>query len=187
MLRLSRSVSGFLACAAMAGAALWIGPARSQPATVPSVFTGTYALRFCHGPCTGPVAPFRTGTLVLLDQPVRDRHGRTLRLHLEPGPANGCFVLHEAGEKPLRGWLAWRPQRGRADAITFQLDRSPDGGYEVDLKLAAPGLEGWGMAWGGALGAPAAGAAPAPAEGIVAWRIGDADPARCPTSVPAPG
>jgi hypothetical protein len=180
MLRLSRPVSGFLACAAMASAAIGTGPARSGPATVPPVFTGTYALRFCHGPCTARVAPFRTGTLVLLDRPVRDRRGRALRLHLEPGPVNGCFILHEAGEKPRRGWLAWRPQRGRADAIAFQLDRSPDGGYAVELRLAASGLAGRGMAWGGAMGTPVAGASPAPVEGIVARRIGDADLTRCP-------
>ncbi|MDO1528300.1 hypothetical protein QMK61_05570 [Fulvimonas sp. R45] len=184
--------SGFLACVAAMGMAT-AGAGQARPGTqaaYPPVFTGTYAIRICHGACMESNRPFRTGTLVLLGQPVRDRRGHVLRVSMETRPANGCFVLAAAGERPVRGWIAWSPQRDSADAISFQLYRSPDGGYGVWLKLSAAGLEGRGSVWGGAVDETVHATddhAPLPFDGIVAERVGDADPALCPVPAQASG
>jgi len=166
----------------------------SYAATHPPVYAGTYAVRFCRGACTGTKAGlYGIGTMVLFARPMLAADGRVLYRQLQPGPVNGCMALkispQASGEVPYpgdppasdRGFFTWAQAGG--GGISFQLDRSPDGGYGVDLKLVAMGLAGKGMAWGGAIGAPAGGG-PAPFDQVVAERIGGPDAGRCPPLPP---
>lgn len=68
--------------------------------THPPVDDGTYAIRFCHGACTGAHAAFRTGKLGLLDRPLRDAQGRMWHKWLERGFINGCLSLDQLHGSP---------------------------------------------------------------------------------------
>jgi hypothetical protein len=162
--------------------------------THPPIYAGTYAVRFCHGLCTGPgAASHATGVMVLFARPMLDAGGYEVHQQLQVGPVNGCMVLKPSPEArderpgtgddpPSSAWkfFAWALQQD-GDTIAFQLDRSPDGGYEVDLKLVAAGLQGKGMSWGGAVGTPAGGTSWVPPfDQVQAERIGGPDIGRCP-------
>lgn len=153
--------------------------------THPSVYAGTYAVRFCRGSC--PATTYRTGTLVLFDRPLRDAQGRVRSKWLERGAINGCLTLEPLQGLPShwvfnpetasRRFLVWSlDPDGRS--VSFEFDRSPDAGDMVDLHLTAQGLGGTGGPWGGA-DAEVAGPPP-PRDQIQARRFGDADPTRCP-------
>ncbi|MGH8157936.1 MAG: hypothetical protein ACREPQ_07440 [Rhodanobacter sp.] len=134
-------------------------PAKPYAVAHPGVYAGSYAIRICRGLCSHPDdVPYLVGTLVLFDRPLRDVHGHPLRVEMESDPANGCFVLKQppgqaASPKgfPRQKHVAWSLLPTR-NAIEFELFRSPDGGYSVDLSLAAHGLSGTGMIWGGVVG-----------------------------------
>lgn len=152
--------------------------------THPSVYAGTYAIRFCRGSC--PAATYRTGTLVLLDRPLRDAQGHARSKWLEPGQINGCLALDPVQGAPgrwvfypglaPRRFIAWSAVDGRS--ASFELDRTVDAGYQVELRLTPSGLGGAGMFWS-ASGPP--GAPPSlQRDAVQARRLGEADPARCP-------
>ena len=162
----------------------------ASPAPGPS---GVYAVRFCQGSCPPSAGNvLRTGVLVLLDEPLLDKQGRTRDKWLESGHVNGCLRLDPVqggGRMSMRGGGAWVFAPGAAarrfvtwsvrssdGTVRFELDRAPDAGYMVELKPSASGLHGVGETWSvppGALDARA------PDE-IEARRIGRADPSRCP-------
>lgn len=156
----------------------------SDAAAHPSVYAGTYAVRFCRGSC--PASTYRTGTLVLFDQPLRDAHGRAHTKWLERGDVNGCLILDAVQGTP-GGWvfypglaprrfIAWSVLDGQS--ASFELDRTVDAGYHVQLRLTPSGLGGTGMFWS-ASGPPRTPPSPQRDE-VQARRVGDADPARCP-------
>ena len=159
-------------------------------ATHPPAYAGTYAIHFCHGACTGANATFRTGTLVLFYRPLRDAQGRMRRKWLERGFVNGCLSLDRvrgvsagAGLFPVdlhRIFVVWSLEPdGRT--ILFELERSPDGGYDVELNLTPKGLGGTSGIWGGAVGASDPASVAPPREGVVASLVSEPDSARCPT------
>ena len=166
-------------------AALLGSTAEPYSATHPAVYAGTYAVRLCHGSCPGPTAiAFRTGTIVLFDEPLQDQNGHTFRSYLDSDPSNACFVLnHTAGSTDqdsfvrTRGFFSWALQE---HAFALELDRSPDGGYGVTLHLSSKGLAGVGASWGGAVGVAAPDSSPVPPDIISAVRVGAPDMAKCP-------
>jgi hypothetical protein len=153
----------------------------------PHVYAGTYVINLCKGPCTPSVpSSYGTGVVVLFDEPVRNNLGRVFRTELDRYPVNGCFVLKaaEAGSDSIaklapEGFFSWALVPSD-NTIGFQLYRSPDGGYEIHLKLAAKGLNGTGMTWGGAAGLSTSGPYPA-ADSVTADRVGEPDVSRCPS------
>ena len=166
--------------------ALYGNAAIPYAASHPEVYAGTYAIRICKGPCAQSApASYVTGVVVRFDKPVRNSQGRVFRAELDREPVNGCFVLKNAGVAPSllaeiapKGFFSWAlfPP---ANAVLFQLSRSPDGGYEVNLKLVAKGLSGTGRIWGGVVG-PVRGPYP-PADGVLADRVGEPDIKQCPS------
>ena len=75
-----------------------------------------------------------------------------------------------------RRFIAWSVVDG--PAASFELDRTVDAGYQVELRLTPSGLGGTGMFWSASR---ALGTAPSPQHDEVrARRVGDADPSRCP-------
>lgn len=155
-------------------------------ATHPAVYAGTYAVRICHGPCTGPSASsFRAGTIVLFDEPLQDKNGHTFRSYLDGDPSNACFVLDQIAVQsgvdsfiPPHGFFSWKLLQ---HAVELELVRSPDGGYGVALHLSPKGLAGTGAIWGGAVGAVASDSPLVPPDDISAVRMGEPDIAKCPT------
>ena len=163
--------------------------AEPYQATHPPAYAGTYAIHFCHGACAGANATFRTGTLVLFHRPLRDAQGRMRRKWLERGFVNGCLSLDRvrgvatgAGLFPVdihRIFVVWSLEPdGRT--ILFELERSPDGGYDVELIQTPVGLAGTSGIWGGAVGASDPASGSLPREGVTASLIGEPDPTRCP-------
>ena len=161
----------------------------AMPASHPDGYAGTYAVRICKGSCarSAPASDV-TGVLVLFDQPVRNGLGRVFRAGPDRKPVNGCFVLKDAGVTPgslagiaEEGFFSWA--LSAPDGIVdFQLYRSPDGGYEVRLKLAAKGLRGTGRTWGGAVVGTASMRGPYPlADSVEADRVGEPDVRQCPS------
>jgi hypothetical protein len=158
--------------------------AQNDAPTLLPVYVGTYKVVFCRRSC--PATTYRTGTLVLLGQPLRDAQGHTRGKWLEQGQINGCLALDPV-HGPPSGWvfnpglapkrfLVWSVVDARS--ARFELDRTVDAGYTVELRLTRSGLGGTGTFWS-ALGPP--GQAPSPwQDAIQVRRIGDADPARCP-------
>ncbi|HEY5264605.1 MAG TPA: hypothetical protein VIJ37_06395 [Steroidobacteraceae bacterium] len=157
-------------------------------ATHPVVYAGTYAVRICHGSCTGASATaFRTGIIVLFDEPLlQDQNGSTFRRHLDSDPSNACFVLNHTAVStdqdsyiPLHGFFSWALQE---HAVALELERSPDGGYGVRLHLSPKGLAGTGAIWGGV--PPPQPMAPdspqPPSDTVSAVRMGEPDIAKCP-------
>ncbi|MEO6925965.1 MAG: hypothetical protein ABI129_04785 [Rhodanobacter sp.] len=157
-------------------------------ATHPAVYAGTYAVRICHGSCTGPSAiPFRTGTIVLFEQPLLDQQGRTFRDPLRRDPDNACFVLKHVGTRSAegdyvpaaQGFFSWAL---REHTVELELTRSPDGGYGASLHLTPEGLGGTGAIWGGV--PPARPMTPdsprLPPDNLSAIRMGEPDIAKCP-------
>ncbi len=165
---------------------LWAFHAAATENDVPTppVYAGTYAVRICQGSC--PATTYRTGTLVLFDRPLRDTQGHTRGKWLERGRINGCLTLDPVHGAP-GGWVFFpglAPRRFLVWEVVdnhsarFELDRSPDAGYLVELRLTPSGLDGTGMFWSD-VGSP--GTPPSPRQdAIQVRRIGDADPARCP-------
>ncbi len=158
-------------------------------ATHPPAYAGTYAIHFCHGACTGANATFRTGTLVLFYRPLRDAQGRMRSKWLERGFVNGCLSLDRVlGNSTGAAWfpvdinqifLVWSlDPDGRT--IHFELERSPDGGYDVELSLTPVGLGGTSGIWGGAVGASDPASVAPPRDGVTASRISEPDLTRCP-------
>ena len=157
-------------------------------ATHPPVYAGTYAIRFCHGTCTVANAILRTGTLVLLDRPLRDAQGHMRHKWLERGFVNACLTLDpvhgvaaEIASFPVnahRIFVDWSLNPDRR-TIHFELERSPDGGYGVDLGLTPAGLGGTSGIWGGAVGAVAPGSEAPQRDGVTASRVGEPDLSRC--------
>jgi hypothetical protein len=176
-------MSGLFALTALYGNAAIL-----YAASHPDVYAGTYAIRICKGPCAQSApASYVTGVLVLFDKPVRNSVGRVFRAELDREPVNGCFVLKDPGVTPSslaeiapEGFFSWAlfPP---ANAVLFQLSRSPDGGYGVSLKLAAKGLSGTEKIWGGAVGAVSVRGSYPPADSVVADRVGEADIKQCPS------
>ncbi len=154
----------------------------------PPVYACTYAIRFCHGACTEANAAFRTGKLVLLERPLRDAQGRMRRKLLERGFVNGCLSLDpvhgvstEAGFFPVdahRIFVVWSLDPDRR-TIHFELDRSPDGGYGIDLGLTPAGLGGSSDFWGGVEGPFAPGSEAPQRDGVTAARVGEPDLSLC--------
>jgi hypothetical protein len=171
--------SGILVAAALLG-----GVVQPYSATHPAVYAGTYAVSICHGSCAGPSArPFRSGTIVLFEQPLLDQQGRTFRDPLRRDLDNACFVLERVGAPsegdyvPAQGFFSWEL---REHAVAIQLERSADGGYGVSLRLTPTGLGGTGALWGGPVGAVAPDSPPVPPDIISAARVGEPDIAKCP-------
>lgn len=169
-------------------AALYDNAATPYAASHPDVYAGTYAIRICKGSCARSApASYVTGVVVLFDKPVRNSLGRAFRAELDREPVNGCFVLKDAGVTPSSlveiapagffSWALFPPE----NAVLFQLYRSPDGGYEVALKLAARGLSGTERIWGGAVASGAPRIAP---DMVIADRLGDPDVKLCPPTPP---
>ncbi|MGB3838620.1 MAG: hypothetical protein WA930_05870 [Rhodanobacter sp.] len=153
-------------------------------ATHPAVYAGTYVVRICHGSCAGSSARvFRSGTMVLFEQPLLDRQGYTFRDSLRRDPDNACFVLERVGAPaegdyvPAQGFFSWGM---REHTVELELVRSPDGGYGVSLHPTPTGLGGTSAIWGGAVGAVAPDSSPVPPDIISATRIGEPDIAKCP-------
>ncbi len=164
--------------------------AEPYQATHPPAYAGTYAIHFCHSACTGANATSRTGTLVLFYRPLRDAQGRMRGKSLERGFINGCLSLDRArGVSPgaalfpvdiHRIFVVWSLEPdGRT--ILFELERSPDGGYDVELSLTPEGLDGTSGIWGGAVGASDPASVAPPREGVMASLVGEPDPTRCAT------
>ncbi|MEO8777983.1 MAG: hypothetical protein ABI389_04845 [Rhodanobacter sp.] len=173
--------SGVFVVAAVLGSVL-----EPYSTTHPAVYAGTYAVRICHVSCAGPSAiAFRTGTIVLFDEPLQDQNGHTFRSYLDSDPANACFVLEHVGASSdegdyitaAHGFFSWALQD---HAVALELVRGPDGGYGVSLHLSPEGLTGTGAIWGGAVGAAAPDSPPLPPDIISAVRTGEPDMAKCP-------
>lgn len=166
---------------------LWVfqvAAAQSDAPPHPAAYAGTYAIRFCRGSC--PAATYRTGTLILLDQPLRDAQGHVHAKWLEQGHINGCLMLDPVHGTPggwvfypglaIRRFIAWSvPDK---HSMSFELDRTVDAGYTVELRPTPSGLGGTGRFWS-ASGPPGPPRTPQRDE-VRAHRLGDADPARCP-------
>jgi hypothetical protein len=157
--------------------------AAKNDVSTPPEYAGAYAVRFCRESCAA-AASYRTGTLVLLEQPLRDAQGRTRSKWLERGPINGCLILDPVHgipdgwafrpEAAPRRFLAWSAMEDHS--MRFELFRTPDAGYVVRLRLTPAGLGGTGMVWMDLPG----NASPPGQDAIQAHRIGDADQTRCP-------
>ncbi|HEU4669356.1 MAG TPA: hypothetical protein VFR91_01490 [Dyella sp.] len=150
----------------------------------PPVYAGTYAVRICHGAC--PASTYRTATLVLLDRPLRDAQGHAHGKWLEQGEINGCLLLDPVRGRP-GGWvfypglaprrfIVWTAAGDRS--LRFELDRTVDAGYRVELRPTRSGLAGVGSVWSASEGPDMQPLSPG--DEIRARRLGDADPARCP-------
>lgn len=166
---------------------LWlfqVVPAQGDVRLHPVAYAGTYAIRFCRGSC--PAATYRSGTLVISGQPLRDPQGHVHAKWLEQGHINGCLILDPVHGTPggwvfypglaIRRFIAWSVLDNHA--MRFELDRTVDAGYTVELRPTPSGLGGTGMFWSasGPPGAPQT----AQRDEVRAHRLGDADPARCP-------
>ncbi|MFC5524711.1 hypothetical protein ACFPPA_03045 [Rhodanobacter ginsengisoli] len=158
--------------------------AENDAPTQPPVYAGTYAVMFCQGSC--PATTYRTGTLVLFDRPLRDAQGQARGKWLERGQINGCLTLDPVHGAP-GGWVFYpglAPRRFLVWSVvddrsaSFELDRTVDAGYTVELRLTPSGLGGTGMFWSD-VGSPGTQTSPRQ-DAIQVHRIGDADPARCP-------
>ncbi|MCP1373660.1 hypothetical protein [Dyella lutea] len=147
----------------------------------PPVYAGTYAVRICRGDC--PASTYRAATLVLFDRPLRDAQGRMHGKWLEQGNINGCLILDPVQGTP-GGWVFYPGQATRrfivwtvpdGHSIRFELDRTVDAGYQVELRHTPSGLAGTGMIWSASdpPGTPQR-------DEVRARRLGEADPARCP-------
>ena len=173
--------SGIFVAAALLG-----GGVQLYSAAHPAVYAGTYAVNICHGSCTGPYArPFRSGTIVLFEQPLLDQQGRTFRDSLRFDPDNACFVLERVGTPsegdyvPAQGFFSWSL---RGHNVNMELKRYVDGGYGVSLHLTPAGLGGTGSIWGGV---PPSHPAPPDSDQssrdvFSAIRMGEPDIAKCP-------
>jgi hypothetical protein len=156
--------------------------ATERDAHAPPVFAGTYAVLFCDGSC--PANTDRSGTLVLFDRSLRDAQGHARGKWLEQGQINGCLTLDPVHGAP-GGWVFYpglAPRRFLVWSVIddrmarFELDRTVDAGYMVDLRLTPSGLGGTGTFWS-AVGPPSQSPE---RDAIQVRRIGDADPGRCP-------
>lgn len=139
---------------------------------------GRYAIRVCRPACQE--GPYVTGSLLLLADTLRDRTGAAMGSGLLEGPADGCFTLqvhHQLDDSYAgiaeRGTLAWHYPTSDT-LIHFALYRSPDAGYEVELRPIGRRLVGTGHSWG-------AGVVEihAPTDSIEAVWEGTAIPADC--------
>lgn len=150
----------------------------------PPVYAGTYAVRICRGAC--PASTYRTATLMLFDWPLRDAHGHVYAKWLEQGNINGCLMLDPVQGIPggwvfypglaIRRFIVWTVLNSHS--MRFELDRTVDAGYLVELRPTSSGLAGTGSVWRASV---VSGMPPLPPDDEVqARRIGDADPARCP-------
>ena len=166
---------------------LWMSqaPAIQAKAIVHApAYAGSYAVRICHGAC--PAATYRSATLVLLDRPLRDAQGHVHGKWLEQGNINGCLLLDPVQGRP-GGWVFYpglAPRRfivwtvAVSHSLRFELDRTVDAGYRVELRPSRSGLSGVGSVWTASEGPVMQPLSPD--DEIRARRIGDADPARCP-------
>ncbi|WP_350015818.1 hypothetical protein ABNK63_12560 [Rhodanobacter sp. IGA1.0] len=170
----------------VSGVLQWVASA-PYAAGHPSVYTGVYAIRFCHGPCTAVASAWdRTGTLVLSGHPLLNQRSRRMRQSLEREPVNGCLLLDAAttsgGHGPFdpdtlrRRWLTWSTASD-GNAVSFAFERSPDDASWVELKLSAVGLTGHGYGFDFAPGQ--GGPEDVERDGIVATRTGSFDAGSC--------
>ncbi|MEW5833527.1 MAG: hypothetical protein AB1832_00565 [Pseudomonadota bacterium] len=147
-------------------------------------YAGTYAVRICRGAC--PASTYRTATLVLLGRPLRDAQGHVHGKWLEQGDINGCLMLDPVQGTPggwvfypglaIRRFIVWTVSN--AHSMRFEIDRTVDAGYLVELRPTPSGLAGTGSVWRASV---VPGMPPLPPDDEVqARRIGNADPARCP-------
>lgn len=171
--------SGVFVVAALVG-----GAVESYSATHPAMYAGTYAVSICHASCAGlSASPFRSGTIVLFEQPLLDPQGRTFRDPLGRDPDNACFVLKRTGAPSdgnafiSQGFFSWEL---REHAVVIQLERSPDGGYGVSLHLTPAGLGGTSGSWGGAVVAVAPDSPRVPPDIVSAVRMGEPNITKCP-------
>jgi len=165
---------------------LWVSQALAKEGDTPmppSGYAGTYAVRICRGTC--PASTYRTATLVLFDRPLRDAHGHVHGKWLEQGNINGCLVLDPVQGKPggwvfypglaIRRFIVWAVTDGHS--MHFELDRTVDAGYLVELRPTPIGLAGTGAVWRASV---VPGMPPSPDDEVQARRLSDADLARCP-------
>ena len=154
---------------------LRLGATREQAQSPPSP-AGTYTFDICRGGCGPRDQPgaYLRGTLILLDSviPVPESWGR-----YHP---NACFQLTQIRPQEdsyagiwKHGLTVWQ----RADSghgISLILYRSPDAGYDADLRVMETELRGSGGSWGTGVAE-----IHAPRDSIVARRVGPPNPGSC--------
>ncbi len=176
----------------VAALTLFSGAAGAQQSGPPVTVDGTYDLFICRDGCKGAdyARAYVFGRLVLrLDTIAIREIPAAQRRHFEfarPmfGGANGCFALYPlhkrsdsyAGIEPA-GLIHWR--RDSTGTVRLNLYQSPDAWYVVALNPGPEELRGHGTSFG-------AGAAEihAPADSVLARRIGAPDLGPCITAVP---
>jgi hypothetical protein len=179
-MRLSRILGLGLVLAACTGAPAEVGPAVAA--------TGTYAVQFCRGACAGgdSSAAFATGVLVLQSRPILATLVPTARARLDTAgaidrPLNACYavrVRRRPGGTLLgvvqRAVMHWWPPAADS-TVRFEMFSSPDASYHVDLRWRPDSLRGRGASF---MAGPAD-ADSMPADSVVAWRTGAAEPEAC--------
>jgi hypothetical protein len=122
---------------------------------------GNYELLICKSACSfeHPQSAVAKGLIVLSEDPLPRDVVEKIRLShfVEPNHARACFVGTQSERAKTFAFLtkamstSWALENG---VLKFELFRSADAGYEVELERKSSILVGKGMSWGAGVAAP---------------------------------
>jgi len=164
-------------------ALLYLGTTSAAASVSESEVIGTYELLLCKSECSfeNLAAAITRGTVVLFKDPLSQEDVEKLdRFHRARAEEvlRACFsgVRPEHAETyafiQKTGATTWSFEN---NVLKFGLFRSPDAGYEAELRLRGDVLSGEGHSWGAGAGAPRF----SPVDVIVGRRVGPPNLSAC--------